>query len=576
MPDTCVKLPGVPFDGQIFIDYQRIKWRWDATNEVWWRLGTADIIPLADEETSGLLAATDKVLLDSLPQVGGGFGFIVSPQLLLQAPWNPSGTIQGSITIHSDSLLVECVDRDGLTLTGSLSSNDPSDVYNDPVPGLRFSFSTEFLNGLCLEVYGSPGLAGAKGATGDAGQDGYTDSPPGEKGDSGRDVIAPHAFSGVKIVELTTVQDTAVVDLDLNQELGILSYTTSKMNVPEDDEPADELIVLPTGRILGWQADGQYRTLDDWVLAIPAGDPLDDDPDLVLLQMAPDAHEGRSIEVSRISLTDYIVEIVGYYKAILTQYETAWLAEIKEWVEERDREARSILAGLAHQLSECEWTRPLQFCLGIQADECISEEPPEPTAQPTTVTGTATTATATTATTGTGTTATTLPPTTTPVPDDFCDNGHLPKEYFCVEVHFCRWSHPDPPVSDCCHTGECAEHPCNYGVSGTCIFGQHRLERIPGFAVWQKDISCGPCFPGQQALVLTLHEDATRLWINVMIENIAGDSLVWYQKSLLKPIDCFTDLSSVTMPVKEVNDLTCGGPNAVCKVTIHNSFHFSC
>jgi len=574
MPDTCVKLPNVPFNGQIFIDYQRIKWRWDSVNEVWWRLGTADIIPVADEETSGLLTRTDKVLLDSMPMVGGGFGLIVSPQMLLQAPWNPSGTIQGDITIHSDSLLVECVDRDGLTLTGPLSSNDPVDVYNDPVPGLRFSLSTEFLNTLCLEVYGSQGMAGERGDRGDLGRDGYTNSPPGEKGDPGRDALLSHTFTGIKIIELATVYDSAVVDLDLNEEAGILSYTVAKMNVPENDEPADELMVIPTTRVLTWQTDGVYRTLDDWVLGIPAGDPLDENPDLVLLQMAPDAHQGRSIEVSRILLTDYIAQVTSYYKDILTQYETVWLAEIKEFIEASDHGARSILAGLAHQLSECEWTRPLQFCLGIQTDECNPDEnPPDPTPIPTTTSG----PTAAPTTTGTGQpTVTTKGPTTTPVPDDFCGSGYLFHDYFCIDIIFCSWSTGDPVIADCCWGGNCSAFPCNAGVSGTCVFGHHRLDRVPGYLVWTKDMSCGACYPNQGAIVLSIHEDAARVWINVVLEDRFGDTLIWWQRGLLKPINCSTIFTDLDVLYWKIFDSTCGGENALCKVRLNNNSSLTC
>ena len=62
-------------------------------------------------------------------------------------------------------------------------------------------------------------------------------------------------------------------------------------------------------------------------------------------------------------LTDHIAQVTTYYKELLTQYEIAWLADIKGFVESKDRESRTILAGLANQLSECEWTRPLQFCI---------------------------------------------------------------------------------------------------------------------------------------------------------------------------------------------------------------------
>ena len=616
MPGTCVKLPGVPFEGQIFIDYQHIKWRWDSVNEVWWRQGTADVIPEVNENNVGLLSAADKVLLDSIPKVGGGFGFIVHPQLLLQAPWNPSGAIQGNVTIHSDSLLIECIDRDGLTLNGPMIGNDPIDVINDPVPGLRFSLSTVFLATLCLEVYGSPGMAGEKGETGNKGNNGYTNSPAGEKGDQGRDASLSHTFTGIKIIEHTAIQDYAIVDLDLNQADGILSYTISKINVPENDEPADELVVLPTSRILDWQTAAEYRTMDDWVLTIPPGDPLDEDPDLTLLQMAPDAHAGRSLEISRISLTDYITQVTTYYKDILGKYETAWLSEVKGFIEEKDKEARSILAGIAHQLSECEWTKPLQFCMGIHKDDCHPDGPPDPdqvtttrgpiiihtttpaptTGAPTTVTttGTGTTVTTTPApttvtTTGTGTTVTTTPAptttTTTPQPDIFCDEGYIHNDWFCAQL-------PAPSAGpgnwdSCCWPfgeNDCYNDPCNVDDRETpesednpktCFYHWHKLNRTEGYAVWTKPMDCGPCFPDQDLLVMTIHEDATRMWINIVLENTNSDPLVWWKKGVIKPVNCSTVFNSsptggLVIPLFQVNDDTCGDIDYIPDMVLHN------
>jgi len=580
MPETCVKLPSAPFNGQIFIDYQRIKWRWDGTNKVWWRLGTADTIPLADDQTTGLLSSIDKVMLDSIPRVGGGFGFLVKPQLISQDICNPSGVITGDVTLHSESLLIECVDRDGLTLTGPLSANDPLDVYTDPVPGLRFSLSNEFLNTVCLEVYGGQGNPGDKGDRGAQGKSGYTNSPAGVKGDPGRDADTSHTFTGIKIIELTTVQDSAVVAVELNQDSGIFSYTVAKMNVPENDVPADELVVLPTSRVLTWRTSGQYRTLDDWVLSIPAGDLIDDDPELTLLQMAGDAHEGRSLEVSRINLSDWITQVTGYYKKILTHYETSWLSDIKEYVETRDRDARSLLGGLAHQLSECEWTRPLQFCMGIHATDCNpnDDEDIDPTPIPTTAGSPTTATTATTGTTGTGTgTASTTPaPTTTMPPPDFCDTGNLQKSYFCVWINFCSWSLGEPPVSECCGGGDCSAPPCNLTPGGSCITAQHKLTQSPGYYVWIKDMSCGPCMPDQDLLVLTIHEDASRVWVNLQLKNTSDETLLWFQKGIVKPFDCTTGFNNLVLPVKQINDLTCGSTTALCKATITNLSNYTC
>lgn len=365
----CLFLPQNPFNGQIFIDAQRIKWRWDASLDLWCRVGAVSEVPKATSESSGLMSQEDKILLDSIPEVGGAFGFIASP-LILQGPNNPDGVMEGSLVLCSESLQMTCVDSEGVEISGDCGIATCSD---EVLPGIEFKLSDKFLSTLCFEATGPTGPRGDKGLDGEAGQDGFKDSPQGEQGDSGISVSEPADFLGIKIEELDEIRDSVVVDVELNAQAGRLSYATAKMNVPENDEPADQLIVTPISRTLFYPllADNpvEYTTLDDWRVTVPPSDPLQD-PDVFLFKVPSTTQVGEEIDLQAVRLSDFIQSIVDFYKACLKEYDDAWLEEICDFINQKDAAAREILSTLAQQLAECEFQRPLQFCLGIEPGEC--------------------------------------------------------------------------------------------------------------------------------------------------------------------------------------------------------------
>lgn len=385
----ATQLPAVPFDKQIYIDAQRIKWQWSVQSQVWCRVGPADTLPIADDTTIGLMTAVDKLLLDSVPEVGGGFGLIVAPQLILAAPENPTGAMQGDIVLCSESLNIDCVSasgfvlgEDGCGVCDDIGFDSQGNAILIAAPGLRFSLSQIFLDTLCIEVTGPQGPRGLKGSDGDKGLDGFSDSPIGDRGLSGFSIEEAHTFTGIKVVELEEIKDEAIVHMELNGPAGILSYTKSKMNVPEDDEPADQLVVTPINRALFYPllADNpeEYLTLDDWHLTIPSGDSLPDDTDILLLKVDEKVAVGDVVEIKTVRLTELIKGVVDFYKGKLEEFDTAWLKEIKLFIEAKDAAARTILAAMAMRVAECEWQRPLHFCIGIKADECQPGPPAVP------------------------------------------------------------------------------------------------------------------------------------------------------------------------------------------------------
>lgn len=368
---TSAQLPATPVDGQIWIDGNRVRWRWSAESKVWVSIGTANSYPIADATTVGLMSAQDKRLLDSIPVIAGAFGIITDQNAIIASQDNRIGLVSGNIKLHSDSLNIECVSPDGTPYLGQALIDDPAGVN---LSGLRFSLSDNFLDALCLEVTGPIGKKGEKGPTGEAGTDGFNDGPAGEKGDPGTDATVAHTFSGIKIVDTTDIVDTAVVSLQVDGSAGRLSYTTAKMNVPSNAAPADQLYAQPVQRSLSYPVvaeDGKdYVTLDDWTLSIPNGDPLSDDPEVLLVKIPQNLEVGEVASIELTKLTDLITTVVDTYKTKLSAIQDTWMAQMKSYIEEKDAAARNILASLAQQVAQCEFKRPLAFCLGIAPSDC--------------------------------------------------------------------------------------------------------------------------------------------------------------------------------------------------------------
>lgn len=374
----AVQLPQYPYDSQIFVSTDRIRWQWSEALDVWIRTGTADTLPIVTEEYAGLLSAKDKQLLDSVPAVGGAFGIIVAPQLILSSPENRDGIVVGPITLHSDSIDISCVAADGTPLkAGQGAIQDVPNVTSPGMlPGLQLSLSEKFLNTMCLEISGPQGPQGPKGLQGAHGQDGFTDGPAGERGDPGVAAASSARLTEITVVETDTITDHAVVAVQLDSAAGRFSYTVAKMNVPEDDEPADQFTAIPIQRSLVYptlaDSPSMYVVLDDWQLQIPPGDALPDDPEVLLLQIPADLAVGDTTDIKPIKLTDYIRGVTAIYKAKLTTFQETWLQQMKEFISGKDSAARTALATIAQQVAECEFKRPIEFCLGVQPADCLA------------------------------------------------------------------------------------------------------------------------------------------------------------------------------------------------------------
>ena len=367
----AAQLPTNPVDGQIWIDGNLIRWRWSSDLDVWVNIGSANTYQLADASTTGLMSPQDKRFLDSIPIIAGAFGIVTDQSAIIRSSDNRVGLVSGNVQLHSDSLIIECVDAAGAPYLGQPLPDDPT---GNNLAGLRFSLSPNFLDALCLEVVGPTGKKGEKGAIGAPGVDGFNDGPVGEKGDPGSNATTAYTFSGIKVIDSTDIVDTAVVALQMDGASGRMSYTTAKMNVPSNTAPADQLSAQPIQRALTYPTvaeDGKdYVTLDDWKLSVPNGDPLEGDAEVLLVKMSPDLAVGEVAPIELTKLTDLIAVVVDSYKTKLATFQDAWMAQMKEYVESKDAAARTVLSSIAQQVASCEFQRPLELCLGIAPSDC--------------------------------------------------------------------------------------------------------------------------------------------------------------------------------------------------------------
>ena len=180
-------IPVTPFDGQIFIDFHRVRWEFDAEANCWKRTGTEPDIPVATSEQSGLLSSRLKNLLNNVPEKGGGFGIVVDPKLTLRTEDNPDGVLFGDVKLVSDSLGIDCVFADGKLIPDKCNNAPFAPEIDDLPPGFDINFQEVFLKAICAEIPGGPGPKGDQGDKGEDGLPGTGDGPIGDKGDPGLD-----------------------------------------------------------------------------------------------------------------------------------------------------------------------------------------------------------------------------------------------------------------------------------------------------------------------------------------------------------------------------------------------------
>jgi len=305
-------------------------------------------------------------------------------QIVESSDFNPSGVLLGDILLVSDTIDITCVGGDGLPLANNGACNldyIQCDENGNLPPGLNFELNKDFLDSLCVTVPGCKGPVGKRGEKGDDGADGTGDGPTGETGDVGDAAPdVPHTFTGVKIIDIDDIYDTAVVSIELDAAAGKLNIVRAKVKTPDNDTPATKIISTPINRSVNFTDSTSFN----YTLSTPTVDPIGvGDVDILKY---PDQYtapsnggEPQVTNVNRVKLTEILDAVIAYYESKLSEINNQYNLELKDFIEDKDSRSREILAELAMQVAECEFELPLDFCIGIQPDDCKQNFPPNQT-----------------------------------------------------------------------------------------------------------------------------------------------------------------------------------------------------
>ena len=471
MPSIIQKanLPMAPFDGQEFIDFRRIKWKFDKEMNGWRLIGPVPEVPVATTEISGLLRAKDKLLLDTMPPKAGGFGILAQPLLSVvplkkkalykgkvhrasvtpsgskiavasddgtedifesdlfagkmiyftsgtlksqyflvftndgnafyvmgddasvaarndkfeiydSAAINENGVIQGPIELVSETIDITCVDGKGNPIEpGTCNVNFV--LVDDPAnpPGLDFKVNEKFKRQFCVVQPGAAGSRGDIGDRGPAGLDGTGDGPIGDTGPAGID--APEIggeFTGIKIVDLDDIYDSAVVAMELDSAAGQLHVVKAKIRTPDDSKPADQVVASAINRDLRF-IDPQFG----YEIIMPSSDPVGI-ADVEIMHYpqgfkplaTTDQNVPTTTEANVIKLSVLVNSMTKFYDNELARISKEIdEKQIKPFIELKDKEARDELNARADEVARCEWEMPIEFCLGISPENCGPVEP---------------------------------------------------------------------------------------------------------------------------------------------------------------------------------------------------------
>jgi hypothetical protein len=358
---STTELPVVPFDGMKFVDAWQRQWEYSIETKTWIFKGYLPNIPLANESTIGLLSSNLKTLLDSIPEKAGGFGILTKFSFGKVIGDGFNGLMTGDIILKSNTLDIKCRDQHGKLITKSCT-NAPSSPEANLIPSIDINFGSDFLDTICIEVPGSQGPKGIQGPPGEDGEDGFGDGPQGLTGDPGNNATGISEVNGVTIEIDESFYDTAVVNVELDQQNSILSITKAKLAVPDNDTPADRFVVMPIIRSLEWTTGIDYNII------APAGENLGLEGDVGVLAYPKDFNpdlQDADIEMSRKALSDFINQIIGDYKVIYDKYIAEYDQEIKDFIYAKDDEARKVLDSLVAQLAAKQFSETFEYCMGM-------------------------------------------------------------------------------------------------------------------------------------------------------------------------------------------------------------------
>jgi hypothetical protein len=380
----CSALPFTPTDGQVFIDAQRVQWVYSADNGVWERRGTADDIPLASSEQSGLMSPQQKNMLDKVPAIGGGFGIITDTKTILSAPNNPAGVISGDIVLKSDSLDITCIGYNGVELTPGCTPLTGDIICTETdtpdTAGLKFVLSEKFLKTLYVDAGGDKGKTGYEGPKGEEGENGWIpNGPSGNTGPAGEDILELCELEDIVYRDIPGLTDTAIVRMALlNDETGGCKLVVYKAKIQSENESlANRLKATQVSRTIAYPESTNKCNIDsllDYEILQAAGDtsPLD----LQLLRLPKQVTDEVNFNGS-LSLSGFLDSIANIYRDKLKEADQTWGRQVKKYIESSDSSARTILSNLANEVAQCEFNLPaVEYCITFET--CDAPPPSSP------------------------------------------------------------------------------------------------------------------------------------------------------------------------------------------------------
>lgn len=288
---------------------------------------------------------------------------------------NLSGIIAGNIELVSESIDITCVDQNDETISTAAECATANQLTSDATqgPGIDFKVSDLFKTQFCAQQPGCPGPRGVKGPTGAPGKDGTGDGPQGETGVPGQDAPqTPLVLDGIRIIDVDDIFDTAVVGLEIDAVNSKLNVVKAKIRTPDSSTPATQLIATEVFRGLDFTGDGF-----NFNIQMPPGDPIGT-PDIDLV-VYPDGftvptttggNKPTTTTVQTLKFNDFMNEVGKFWQDQLDIASTAYNKQIEAFINGKDEAARTILSTLCQELTECEWNKPFEYCMGIQPSDC--------------------------------------------------------------------------------------------------------------------------------------------------------------------------------------------------------------
>lgn len=362
--DNPGPLPQNPFDGQVFIDIFGIKWIYTAKGNSWRHEGRAKKIPLATGSTVGLLSKEFKQLLDVTPPKGGGFAIVTKPYNRFKTQANPDGIIFGDIILKSNTLDIKCVNAEGEEISECRAACF-SETDEEP-PGFDINFSDKFIKTMCVNVPGGSGPRGAPGKQGAQGKDGTGDGPQGDQGSPGKDALERSVLSGVKIVDVDDIFDTAIVKLQIDNATGRLYTTRGKIKTPTNDSPIEEIIARKIVRGIRFGKCFEYE-----LFTVPCTeDPEELEEVNPVIAYFPKHFDPLNEQIETYSpvrsrLSTLVGSVIDFYQGKLNEASDQWDAQLGTFIIAKDKEARAILDGHLSQLADAEAIDNIDYCIGI-------------------------------------------------------------------------------------------------------------------------------------------------------------------------------------------------------------------